>query len=107
MADKVKVRCPRCKHKWVTASKGDYVSCSSCGTKFSKKLNEVVEIFVGYKLKDRDGVWNAEQSGGTWRLINRRDTDKGVSFEEIPFPSNESLREFLKDNMLEEVVVEV
>ena len=53
-----------------------------------------MEISLGYVLEGREGYWKARKYQGTWRLV--KDSDNG--YTEIPFPSKESLIEFLKEH---------
>jgi len=54
----------------------------------------MVQLPLGYKLKGRKGYWQAIRAGGTWRLTKR----EGSGFKEIPFPSEESMKDFLREN---------
>lgn len=41
---KVKVKCPKCKHKFFSKSKLGLISCSNCGNKFKREENIIKEV---------------------------------------------------------------
>lgn len=62
-----------------------------------------MEIGLGYKLEGHEGYWNVRKWQGTWKLTKH--SSKG--YTEIPFPSRESLIEYLKEHKAKYVIVDV
>jgi len=50
---------------------------------------------LGYKLKEKKGYWDVFRVHGTYKLIAMSEHS---GFKEIPFPSLQSLKAFLKNN---------
>ena len=58
MKNKVEVKCPRCKHKFLTKS-NNLVNCNECGLKFRKDDNLTApkeqKKLEGVELENKDG----------------------------------------------------
>lgn len=92
------VRCPQCMYKWTTKTEKSFTTCPNCNARFNVENNRVIDVFLGYRLKDRHGLWLVVPT----KLISLLDDQ-----ESVEFGSREKLRDYLLENIEEEVWEEV
>lgn len=87
----VLIKCKSCENIWDYGGQGQYAPCPKCHNKVNVSKNQLVPVFYGYHITNKEGIWNVIRDGETWKLVKQKGN------EQITFESQKEFVEFLLD----------